>query len=201
MSDPSFFVATPRLLLSYLQPDLDAHCDFLVALYNSPEFIASIGGKPTVTTRDKARAELQGRFREDHARNGFGTYLVSLRPRANAGDSKSSDAAYVASTTSAVTTPKEKEGYLAELAASTSICIVSMMQGIPPDRYPAPDLGFAVLPAYMRKGYTREAVLGLLEWLEKERGVKEAFGFTSPEKRRPMPCSGALDLSIVASSR
>ena len=189
MSDPTFFVATPRLLLSYLQPDSDAHCDFLVALYNSPEFIASIGGKPTaVTTREAARTRLAGRFRDEHARNGFGTYLVSLRadpaPVPSVESSSAQDGrptpVYVASSTGAATPDADKARYVSELATATPIGTVGLMQGVAPDRYPAPDVGFAVLPAHMRKGYTREAVLGLLGWLEGERGVKEVFGFTAP---------------------
>lgn len=81
MTDPDFHITTPRLYLSHLQPSLPAHCAFLVALYNSPAFIASVGGTPTsITTPAAARTLLAGRFRADHARNGYGTYLVSLRP-------------------------------------------------------------------------------------------------------------------------
>ena len=56
MTDAAFHIETPRLYLSYFQPALDAHCDFLVQLYNTPEFIASIGGTPTsITTRAAAQ--------------------------------------------------------------------------------------------------------------------------------------------------
>ena len=81
MLDPSFFVETNRLFLSLLQPDDDSHYDFLMESHNTPEFIASIGGLPTsITTREAARTLLAGRFRDEHARNGYGTYLVSLKP-------------------------------------------------------------------------------------------------------------------------
>lgn len=90
MSDPKFFIESDRLYLSYLFPENDAHCDFLVDLYNTPEFIASIGGERTsVTTRENARAQLSGRFRNEHARNGYGTYLISLKPESTEHDQAS----------------------------------------------------------------------------------------------------------------
>lgn len=161
MSDPDFFIETPRLFLSYLLPEKDEHCDFLVALYNTPEFIASIGGHPTtITTRDVARKVLAGRFPEEHARNGFGTYLVSLKGGESDGQDK-----------------------LAALRASTPIGTIGLMQGEEPDRYAAPDIGFAVLPEHMRKGYTKEAALAILEYVEKEKGVQDVFGFCNPENK------------------
>ncbi|KAK0625782.1 including n-acetylases of ribosomal protein [Immersiella caudata] len=159
MSGPNFFVETPRLFLSYLLPENDAHCDFLVALYNTPEFIASIGGSPTtITTRDVARTVLAGRFREEHARNGYGTYLISLKPEGADGVDK-----------------------LDALRAATLVGTVGLMRGEEPDRYEAPDIGFAVLSEHMRKGYTKEAALGIMDYLEKEKGVRDVLGFCNPE--------------------
>src|SRR6478609_3935735 len=161
MTDPSFFLETPRLFLSYLQGDSDQHCDFMVELYNSPEFIASIGGKPTsIVTREAARRLLTNAFPGDHARNGHGTYLVSLKP-----------AEY------SVETP---EDIMATLKVATPIGTVSLMRGEEPDRYAAPDLGFAVLPAHMRKGYTKEACQTLLKYVSTEKGVAGVFGFFNP---------------------
>ncbi|KAK4442300.1 including n-acetylases of ribosomal protein [Podospora aff. communis PSN243] len=157
MSDPTFFIETPRLFLSYLQPAYPTHCDFLVALYNTPEFIASIGGHPTsITTREAAQKVLAGRFRDEHARNGYGTYLVSLKPEG-----------------------WEAMDKLDALSASTPVGTVGLMRGEEPDCYAAPDIGFAMLSEHMRKGYTKEAGLGLMEYLEKERGLKDVFGLCS----------------------
>ncbi|KAK3373026.1 including n-acetylases of ribosomal protein [Lasiosphaeria ovina] len=155
MTDPTFHINTPRLTLSYLQPSNDTHCDFLVALYNSPEFIASCGGSPTpITSRDAARARLAGRFRAEHARNGYGTLLVSLK-----------------------TAPSDNgDGNGNGIPIGT----VALMRGEEPDRYGAPDLGFAVLPGYMRKGYATEAARGLLDFVAERMGVVEVFGFFDP---------------------
>jgi RimJ/RimL family protein N-acetyltransferase len=159
MSDPSFFVSTPRLYISYLIPSNDAHCDFLVKLYNSPAFIASIGGQPTsITTREAARAVLAGRFQAEHARNGYGIYLMSLKPA------------------SASTEADDRN----PLAAATPLGTVSLMKGEEPNCYSAPDLGFAVLPEFMRQGYAKEASEGLLRYAEEQLGVIDVLGMHNP---------------------
>ncbi|KAB2570613.1 hypothetical protein DBV05_g10716 [Lasiodiplodia theobromae] len=159
MTDPTFHIATPRLYLTHLLPTNPAHCAFIVTLYNTPEFIASIGGKPTsITTPDAACKMIENRFVAEHARNGYGTYLVSLKPPG------------------ATETPGEDD-----FANSTPIGTVSLSRGAPPDAYTAPDLGFAILPAHMRKGYAREAAAALLAWAERERGVDAVLGLFDPQ--------------------
>ncbi|KAL1634268.1 hypothetical protein SLS58_010741 [Diplodia intermedia] len=173
MTDPNFHISTPRLYLSYLQPSLPAHCDFMVALYNTPEFIASIGGKPTsITTRAAAEALLAGRFRAEHARNGYGTYLVSLKPSAPPNNATVNPPADDDDTT----TPPFSQ----RLAACTPIGTVSLSRGEPPNAYLAPDLGFAVLPDFTRRGFAREAAQGLLAWAERELGVRDVLGLFDP---------------------
>ncbi|EFX05599.1 including n-acetylases of ribosomal protein [Grosmannia clavigera kw1407] len=165
MSDPAFFIETPRLYLSYFQPEIDSHCDFLVELYNTPEFISSIGGKPTsITTREAARKRLATRFVEEHSRNGYGTYLVSLKPTTDADQTLSS------------ATP-----FPERLAACALVGTVSLMRGEPPDCFAAPDLGFAILPAYMRRGIATEAAKALMDYVEREKGVKDVLGLCDPK--------------------
>ncbi|RKU46378.1 hypothetical protein DL546_004003 [Coniochaeta pulveracea] len=153
MSDPTFHIETPRLYVSYLIPENDAHCDLLVELYNTPEYLAN-NGKTSITTREAARKTIAGRYREEHARNGFGIYLVSLK-----GDHQAED----------------------KLASSTPIGTVSMMKGQEPNCYAAPDLGFAMLSEHMRKGYAKEASQALINWYETERGVKDVLGLHDPK--------------------
>ncbi|KAK3341693.1 acyl-CoA N-acyltransferase [Lasiosphaeria hispida] len=156
MTDPNFSIPTPRLTITYLQPTSDTHCDFLLAVYTSPEFIR-FSGRTTLQTREDVRQLLAGRFRAEHARNGYGSYLFSLTK------------------------------------TNTPIGTVSLMQGEEPNRYGAPDLGFAILPAYMRRGYTKEACAGLLAYFDDKVGGRfEALGLFNPEN----VASGAVFRSL-----
>ncbi|KAI4798653.1 acyl-CoA N-acyltransferase [Aureobasidium sp. EXF-8845] len=79
MTDQFFNLKTPRLTISHLDPSNPNHCNFLVSLWNTPEFISMLGGEPTsITTPSAAQALISNRFAAEHARNGYGTYLVSL---------------------------------------------------------------------------------------------------------------------------
>ena len=167
MSDPNFYIESPRLYLSYFQPALDAHCDFLVELYNSPEFIRdATGGKGTsVKDREAARTRLQT-FVAHHERNGYGIFLVSRKPPAEEEPAASpADAS---------------AGFQEKLARAKLVGTVSLLRVNSPTAYKLPDLGFAMLPEEMRKGYAKEASQTLLEWAKRERGVDVAFGFTDP---------------------
>lgn len=83
MLDLNFCIESEQLCLSCLYREDEAHCDFLVKFYNTLDFIASIGGKPTSdTTREAFRAQLSGRFQKEHARNGYSTYLIRLKSEA-----------------------------------------------------------------------------------------------------------------------
>jgi RimJ/RimL family protein N-acetyltransferase len=142
MTDPNFRIETSRLCLSYFQPCNPVHCEFLVRLYT-----------------EKARAQLEGRFRAEHARNGYGTYLVSMK----------SD---IANSEQASASEKPESG--------KPIGTVSLMRGEGENSYTAPDLGFAILPEETRKGYAKEAAIGLLAYAKKNLGVDAVFGLFDP---------------------
>ncbi|KAH7021011.1 GNAT domain-containing protein [Microdochium trichocladiopsis] len=175
-------ITTPRLHLIPPDPDSAAHADFIVHLYNTPEFIASIGGKPTsITTRDAARAYIRNRFVAEHARNGYGTYLVVLRlpvprPGESIGNHPGPD---IGTSTGTNTTGGGSEAEAAANAvgggednalspgaaeAGKIVGTVSLSRGPPGSGYAAPDLGFAVLPEFCRQGIATEASRGLLAW-------------------------------------
>ena len=143
MTDANFHIETARLYISYFQPALDAHCDFLVRLYNTPEFIATCG-RTAITTREIARERLV-RFAAVHARNGYGIFLVSLKPSSAQSDAPAGEA------------------FQDTLARCKLVGTVSLMRGDDAVAFTVPDLGFAVLPEEMRKGYAKEASAGLLE--------------------------------------
>ena len=77
MSDPNFYFESERLRMSYWLASSDEHCEFLVKLFNQPLFIEG-EGKTGIDTVEKARTRLE-RFAEEHARNGYGSFLVSLK--------------------------------------------------------------------------------------------------------------------------
>lgn len=158
MTDPNFHIITPRLYLSYLIASNDAHCDFVVHLYNTPEFIASIGGTPTsITTTEAARQYIERRFQAEHSRNGYGTYLVSLKPASP--DVYSGDS------------------FGDVLKGCSPIGTVSLTRGLSSDAYKAPDIGFAIIPELNGKGYATEAARELIDYAQKNLGVDAIFGF------------------------
>ncbi|KIJ41013.1 hypothetical protein M422DRAFT_229818 [Sphaerobolus stellatus SS14] len=79
MTDSNVLIESPRLQLSYFSHTNDEHCDFIVELYNTPLFI-STEGKTSITTREAAQKYIENRFEKEYARNGYGTYLISLKP-------------------------------------------------------------------------------------------------------------------------
>ncbi|KAL5450722.1 hypothetical protein PMIN06_006453 [Paraphaeosphaeria minitans] len=158
MTDPRFHITTPRVYLSYFQPSDPTHCDFLVTLYNTSSFIAT-----SITTCSASEKRLSGRFREEHTRNGYGTYLVRLRPPSTWNEPEDE------------TTP-----FPERLAACKHVGTVSLIRGESPTVYSAPDLGSALLPEETRKRYARETsgggMGGLLAWAQKKRGVRVVLG-------------------------
>ena len=165
MTDPNFHIRTPRLYLSHLQPEDPDHCDFLARLYNSPEFIAAEGETKIKTVRD-AQEVISNRFRKDHARNGYGQYLLSKEP---------SDWDH--------TSASGSSHFGDDIKYHTLIGTVSLMRGEGPDAFSAPDLGFAILPEHMRKGYAREACIGLMEDVERALGQKDILGLHDPANK------------------
>ncbi|KFX93406.1 hypothetical protein O988_06840 [Pseudogymnoascus sp. VKM F-3808] len=158
MTDPNFHITTPRLYLSHIISSNDAHCDFIVHLYNTPQFIASIGGKPTsITTTEAAREYIVNRFEAEHSKNGYGTYLVSLKPDSS---DQSSDATFAET-----------------LKGCTPIGTVSLTRGLAPGAYKAPDIGFAIIPELNGKGYATEAARELIDYARLNLGVDAVFGF------------------------
>jgi RimJ/RimL family protein N-acetyltransferase len=78
MTDPNFNIETPRLFISYFLADNPKHCQFLYEMYNSALFV-EYNGKTSITDAEKAQERIGGRFVEEHQRNGYGNYLVSLK--------------------------------------------------------------------------------------------------------------------------
>jgi RimJ/RimL family protein N-acetyltransferase len=167
--DPDFAISTPRLYISHWIATNPAHCAFLVELWNSPLFVELNGPSP-VTTPAQAQELITSRFAPNFARNGYGQYLVSLKPSPGA-----------------------------SLADSKPIGAVSLIRGEPPNAYKVPDVGFAVVSEAAGKGYAPEAARYLIEYAQKELGVEGVLGMCDPSNarsRRALEKSGLQDRGV-----
>lgn len=167
MTDPDFMIETPRLRLSYFQANNISHCDWLVEIYNTPEFISSNGGKTTsITSREAARHQLTTVYPEEHARNRYGRYLISEKPLPPATNSGADDAESMA-----VGLPSQLD----------YVGIVTLMKGSGANAYTVPDLGFVVHPSKTRQGYAKEAARALLDYVAENLGIREVLGLCDVE--------------------
>ncbi|KAJ5098957.1 hypothetical protein N7532_005958 [Penicillium argentinense] len=158
---PTRTILTRRLQIDPFNHFDESHCNFLVRLWNTDDFIESCGKTP-ITTPEKARDFIWKRMmpKESNcgaAQGNLGFFVVSLFPSRDAPGN---------------TVP-------------VPVGIVSLIQGQPPDpHYTAPDVGFAILPEYSRKGYATEAVTALLGWARTEHCIQVVFGFCDPQNWR-----------------
>jgi RimJ/RimL family protein N-acetyltransferase len=91
------------------------------------------------------------------------------------------------------------------LTESTPIGTVSLTRGIPPEAFTVPDIGYALLPEYKGNGYATKGAKVLLEYAEKELGIRDILGCCDPDntasravlKRLGFEYRGEWDLSRV----
>ncbi|KAJ5301973.1 hypothetical protein PENANT_c057G03700 [Penicillium antarcticum] len=72
---PNFSIKTVRLQIIPFDPTNATHCNFLVQLWDTEDFIKSCG-KTSIDTPEKSSSFLQRRVLADYARNGYGMFLV-----------------------------------------------------------------------------------------------------------------------------
>ncbi|KAJ5766998.1 uncharacterized protein N7511_004614 [Penicillium nucicola] len=73
---PNFTIRTTRLQINPFNPTDKIHCNFLVQLWNTEDFVKACG-KTSIDTPEKASTFLQRRVLPAYARNGYGMFLVS----------------------------------------------------------------------------------------------------------------------------
>jgi RimJ/RimL family protein N-acetyltransferase len=156
MSHLNFHITTPRLYLSYCNPDSDLHCDFTVELlHGAPSRRWHPEAVQFCPDRDAARNALLAKS-ERLINEGMGRYLVSLRP-------SDEDASIPFA---------EKE--------LVPIGVVSMqvarLEGVAAPTIP--DVGFNMHEKYHGKGYATEAVQGLMKYF-REKNVEVFCGLTN----------------------
>ncbi|KAF7126150.1 hypothetical protein CNMCM5793_002572 [Aspergillus hiratsukae] len=157
--DPNFLIPTSRLNISCLFANSPTHCNFIVKLWNTEDFIKSCG-KTGLDSPEKVSRFLQDRVYADYARNGYGIFLVSLKPEPEA----------------------EADSGLGEVGKL--IGTVSLMKGEPPNGYALPDVGFAILPEESGKGYATEAGKAIIEWVKRSQNLDGVFGFCNKDNVR-----------------
>lgn len=175
MLDYNFHIDTPRLTVSYLNPDNHEHIKFVFDLNNSPEMLAlnkqMSSSCPDLdasrTFIDKGTASLEEK--------GYGRYLVSLRPESTITQQIPGNGA------------EEADVPFSEIVNTHTLLGVLSMQC---QRFPSgptrPDVGFAILAKYYGNGYATEATNGLMRYYREARGCKGFFGFCNPAQERPM---------------
>ncbi|KAF8078959.1 acyl-CoA N-acyltransferase [Lyophyllum atratum] len=109
MANPSFIIDTSRLQLTQFVPSSQAHCAFLVELYNSPEFIAA-EGKTAIISEEAARERIQTRFVAESNAQPIGT--VSLTKGDAPGSFPIPDIGF------AIVPEQTKQGYATEAASA-----------------------------------------------------------------------------------
>jgi RimJ/RimL family protein N-acetyltransferase len=163
MPDFDFHISTPRLYLSYCNPDNATHCAFMVELLH---------GGPSMKWHPTARdfipdAEAASKaFAMHHQKlldQGIGRYLVSLKPLNSNGEELGANSVPFS----------ERE--------LTPIGCVSMqvarLEGVAAPSIP--DVGFNMHEKYHGKGYATEAVRGLLNYFTEEKGISTFSGLTN----------------------
>ncbi|KAF9046800.1 acyl-CoA N-acyltransferase [Hymenopellis radicata] len=133
--DPNFTIETPRLIISHFLPDSLEHCEFLVDIYGSPEFISATAGNDLgIDTPDKARAIINGRVKAIHSADGHGQYLVSEKTE---------------------TAPRP---------VGVVGLVRSRPEHDPSTWLPFPDIGYAIHAKYAGRGYATEAARAVIDY-------------------------------------
>ncbi|PVI01557.1 hypothetical protein DM02DRAFT_613587 [Periconia macrospinosa] len=166
MADPNFYIETPRLILSHMNPTLDTHCDFFLELSNTPEVRAGNGGLAlTLADREAARTNISENNRHIQS-TGYGRYFISLKP----------------SSLSSADTPTPVPEQLETFTKIGSLSIKVRL----PDGPTLPDIGFALLTPFAGQGYVTEAAKGLLTYFQQVRGQTKFLGYCDPANAKSM---------------
>ena len=141
--------------------EIDSAIDagFIFELLNTPKFIQYIGDRG-VRSVEQARDFIENRYRASYREHGYGLYSVETR----------------FSQFEMLGTSEQKRR--AVLTANKPIGICGFVRR---DSLPGPDLGFAFLPEYERKGYGFESAKAVLEYGRDHLAFTTVFAITSQD--------------------
>ncbi len=143
-------IETERLLIRELDSAEDA--DFIFALLKSPKFIEFIGDRG-VRSAEQASEFIENRYRRSYRDHGFGLYAVKLK-----GDRLDNK-----------TFP---DGNVYNVP-------IGLCGFVRRDTLDAPDLGFALLPEFERRGYGFESARAMLDHGRDTLGFESVLAITS----------------------
>ena len=154
MLDFSFYTTTPRLAITYFNPTKESHIAFTLELYKEHTTIDENGNaQRTIPDRAAAIKMMEVRAAQIEA-SGYGRYCVSVLPPLT----------------------ESVEDIAKRVQDATPIGLVGLnLRGTATP--PLPDIGFNLLPSARGKGYATEAVRGLLDYYDREKGVTELLGY------------------------
>ena len=157
MADPNFYIETPRLVLTQFQPSCDAHCQFLLELFNSLAYLQNCNDWK-VRTFEQARTFIETTTVKAYEEQGFGAYIVALKSQPN----------------TPLTGAPSCEDNL------TYVGNVGIFQR---KSLSAPDLGYSFLPQFEGKGYATEAARAVLQYAREVLGKKDMIALTTEDNK------------------
>jgi Acetyltransferases, including N-acetylases of ribosomal proteins len=172
---------TERLILREITED-DA--GFMLDLLNQPSFIKYIGDRG-VRTVEQSRDFIENRYRKGYRDYGYGLYIVELK-------------------NDLLSSPPYEGGVDAASAGGVVLTEANMQVRMQPqtpigicgfvrrETLPAPDIGFAFLPQYEKKGYAFESAEAVMQYGREKLNFERVLAITSLDNER----SGKLLLRL-----
>lgn len=176
MSGFNFCTTTPRLAITTYNITNESHIAFVLELYKEYTKIDEDGNvKPLIPDRAAAVAFMENRIVQVES-TGYGRYLISVLPPADAGS-----------------TDHDLEQRVQNATPVGHVTLNLRGPGTPP----LPDIGFNLLPSARGKGYATEAAEGLAGWYEREKGVTEMLGYCDDDNEASVKTLKRLGFELL----
>ena len=166
---------TERLILREI---VESDAGFILDLLNQPSFIKYIGDR-NVRTLNQARDYIESRFTKSYAENGFGLYLVELKPE------------FDSTAFARVTSESKTQNPKSKIQLPVGICGF-----VKRDSLPDADIGFAFLPQFERKGYACESAYAVMKYGREVLGLKRVLAITTQDNESSVKLLGKIGLKF-----
>ncbi len=140
---------TERLVLREIT---EADDEFILELLNQPSFIRFIGDR-NVKTLESAREFIETRYRKSYAENGFGLYLVELKPGV-------------------------MPTAICHRSTATPIGICGFVRR---EGLPDADIGFAFLPQFEKNGFAFESASAVMKYGREKLNLEKVLAITTED--------------------